>query len=570
MKSLVDIWENELKNNYYQDHTDNSLVIDFENSKSNDSDLYEKFYKNLTFGTAGMRGIMGAGPNRMNIYTVRRATQGLANYLKHNFNKQNLKVAISYDSRINSYEFAKESACVLAGNKIKVYLTQRLQPTPTLSFLVRKYECDAGIMITASHNSAKYNGYKCYGRDGGQMTDESAAKVASEMELIDMFKDVKFCSLKKALEDGFINLNINEEYYIEHIKCAVNQCINLNVFDDSDLSVVYSPLNGTGLEPIKKLFEKLQIKKVFIVPEQEHPDGNFSTCNYPNPEEKEALDLSIKLAKKVNADIVLATDPDCDRVGIAVKTNNGYSLLSGNVVGVLLTNYLLSQKYEKKTLPKDPIVIRTIVSTPLVDLIAKKFGGRVVSVLTGFKYIGEQILKLEQKGLEENFVFGFEESSGFLSGTYVRDKDAIVASALICEMTAYYKRKGKNLVDVIEEIYKEFGFYKNVTVGFTFEGSSGEIKIKNLMEHLRKDGPDSFADLKIEKTIDYLFENNTGLPKSNVLVYVLENQNLIVVRPSGTEPKIKIYVTAVSDSKENSEILSQKIIEDIKVKLGLI
>lgn len=567
IENIVNRWEAELKNNF---HDDKYLELELESVKHNPDELYERFYKDLEFGTAGMRGIMGVGPNRLNIYTVRWATQGLAHYLKKKFGSSNLAVAISYDSRINSENFAKEAACVLAGNGIKSYITAELKPTPTLSFLVRKYKCNAGIMITASHNSAEYNGYKCYGSDGGQMTDKSASLVADEMKSIDMFKDIKLCVFEEGKKNGLIDIDIKQEYYDEHVDQAINQCINKNVFKTTKLKVVYSPLNGTGLKPMKKLFEKLGVDDVSVVPEQEYPDGNFPTCKYPNPEMKEALDLSLKLANEKNPDLVLATDPDCDRVGIAVRTSEGYSLMSGNVIGTLLTHYILSQRTLKKTLPPNPMIIRTIVSTPLVDLIAKKFDCRVVKVLTGFKYIGEQILNLEKSGKENNFIFGFEESSGFLAGSYVRDKDAIVASALICEMVCYYKEKGKTLVDAIEEIYNEFGFYKNLTVGFTFKGSDGESKMKHIMDNLRQNVPYSFANLKVINVIDYLLQNvDESLPKSNVISYELENGNSIIIRPSGTEPKIKIYITAVSNSSKQAEILSQEIIEDVKEKLQL-
>lgn len=549
---------------------DSSLIAELEEIKDNKDEIYERFYRSLEFGTAGLRGIIGAGTNRMNIYNVRAATQGLANYLLKSYEKSS--VAISYDSRIKSDLFAKEAARVLAANGIKVYLSTELQPTPVVSYAVRYFKSKAGIMVTASHNPSKYNGYKCYGYDGCQMTDHAAAAVYDEITKLDCFTDIKLVDFDKALENGSIEY-IGDEFYESYLQNVEKQAVNKGVCEGSDLRVVYTPLNGAGNKLVRKILDRTGVKDVHIVKSQELPDGNFPTCPYPNPEIREALEEGLKLCEKVKPDLLLATDPDSDRVGIAVADGDGYRLMSGNETGIMLTNYILSNRKKLGTLPENPIVVKTVVTSVLVERIAKKYGCELINVLTGFKYIGEQILQLEQKNEEERYVFGFEESYGYLAGTYVRDKDAVVASMLVCEMAAYYKKQGKSLANVIDELYEEYGYYKNTTLSFEFEGASGMETMRNIMDGLRKATLSDMAGYKLLKHSDYLrsFERDftTGketeiyLPKSNVLAYYLDGGNSIIVRPSGTEPKIKIYVTGVGKDQDDAAEVSKGIIDYI-------
>lgn len=511
-----------------------------------EDEIFDRFYRELEFGTGGLRGVLGAGSNRMNIYTVRRATQGLADYLLAKYPSPS--AAVSYDSRNNSELFARECARVLAANGVKAHLYRQLMPTPALSFAVRDLHCQAGIMITASHNPAKYNGYKAYGEDGCQMTEEAAAAVMDAMQKADIFDGVKVKAFDEGLADGSIAY-IGEDLIARYLDAVYAQSIDGEICREAGLSVVYTPLNGAGNLCVRRILERIGVEKVYPVKEQEAPDGNFPTCPYPNPEIREALQKGLELCEEKQPDLLLATDPDCDRVGIAVRHSGGYQLLTGNEVGVLLTDYLIRAKKEAGTLAKDPIVVKTIVTTSMIDAIARENGVQVINVLTGFKYIGEQILYLEQKGEESRYLFGFEESYGYLSGTYVRDKDAVNASMLICEMAALYKKQGRTLVDVLNGLYEKYGTYLNTQASFTCEGASGMERMNEIMDTLRTEAPDSICGLKRLWMADYLAsEKDEGgvkseirLPKSNVVEYGMEGGSVIVVRPSGTEPKIKVY-----------------------------
>ncbi len=522
--------------------------------------IKDRFYRELEFGTGGLRGVIGAGTNRMNIYTIRKATQGLADYLNEAVEAPS--VAISYDSRIKSDKFAKETARVLAANGIKTYIYPQLMPTPCLSFAVRELGCDAGVMVTASHNPAKYNGYKAYGPDGCQLTLEAADRVLSLIEKVDLFHGVKLVDFDAAIEDGsieYIKPEV-EEKFLANVKA---QALDLEACEKANLKVVYTPLNGTGNIPVRKILAMRGIKDVTVVKEQEMPDGTFKTCPFPNPEIPEALALGLDLCKEVKPDLLLATDPDCDRVGIAVPDKNGeYVLITGNEVGALLMEYICKQRTEKGTMPKDPIAVKTIVTTELAAKIAADYGVKVIDVLTGFKFIGEQILYLEQKGETERYLFGFEESYGYLAGTYARDKDAVVASMLICEMAANYKLKGVSILDALNSIYERYGNYIHRQQSFTCEGAAGMEQMKAIMTSLRTDTPKeiagqavvSFSDYLASKTVDMTSGAETviELPKSDVLSFTLANGNSIVLRPSGTEPKIKAYYTAISATKEGA------------------
>lgn len=550
---------------------DESLIAELKSVEGNEEEIFDRFYRSLEFGTAGLRGVLGAGTNRMNIYNVRVATQGLANYLLKNYEKSS--VSISYDSRINSTLFADEAARVLAANGIKVYLSKELQPTPVVSYAVRYFKSHAGIMVTASHNPSKYNGYKCYGEDGCQMTDVAAGEVYNEITKLDCFTDVKLADFDEALKSGMIEY-IGDEFYESYLQKVEEQSVRKGVCEGSDLKVVYTPLNGAGNKLVRKILDRTGVKDVHIVASQEMPDGNFPTCPYPNPEIKEALEEGLKLCSEVKPDLLLATDPDSDRVGIAIPDGDGYRLVTGNETGIMLTDYILKSRIELGTLPKDPVMVKTVVTSVLVDRVAANYGVEVKNVLTGFKYIGEQILRLEEKGEEDRYVFGFEESYGYLAGSYVRDKDAVVASMLIAEMAAYYKKQGKSLVDVLNGLYSEYGFYKNITLSFEFDGASGMEKMKNIMEKLRNYDSDEMAGYKITRRADYLLQYDrnceTGeqtkidLPKSNVLSFFLEGGNAIIVRPSGTEPKIKIYFTGVGKDEQDAVKTAEGLIDYVK------
>lgn len=523
---------------------------------NDDAAISDRFYRDLEFGTGGLRGVLGAGTYRMNIYTVRRATQGLANYVNAAF--ENPSVAISYDSRIKSDVFAKAAAEVLAANGIHVYIYTELMPTPMLSYAVRAQKCSAGIMVTASHNPAKYNGYKVYGSDGCQMTIDAANAVLEQINALDMFRDIKHDDFTTAMENGLIQYTpqtVIDAYYQD----VLAQSLNPTICAESGLKIVYTPLNGTGNKPVRHILSQIGIQDVTVVPEQENPDGNFTTCPYPNPEIREALERGLALSREVKPDLLLATDPDADRVGIAVPDGDDYALFSGNEVGAMLLEYICQQRIEKGTMPENPIAVKTIVTTDIVNAIGKAYGVEIIDVLTGFKFIGEQIGFLEEKGEENRYIFGFEESYGYLAGSYVRDKDAVVASMLICEMAAYYRTKGISMIEARKKLYEKYGVYVHSQHSFTFEGESGMIKMQEIMTKLRENAPASIDNLKVTHFDDY----QTGLskdiasgsvteitlPKSNVLAFTLEQGAKVVVRPSGTEPKIKAYYTVQADTQ---------------------
>lgn len=516
--------------------------------------IQDRFYRDLAFGTGGLRGVIGAGTNRMNIYTVRKATQGLANYVKEAFSEPS--VAISYDSRIKSTDFAKAAAEVLAANGVKVHIYTELKPTPMLSFAVRALHCSAGIMVTASHNPAKYNGYKAYGSDGCQMTIDAADAVLAKINALDIFNDVKHMPFDEALAAGMISY-IGDDVIEDYFRNVLAQGINTDLCAKSGLKIVYTPLNGTGNKPVRTILNRICIQEVTVVKEQENPDGNFTTCPYPNPEIREALQLGLQYCDQVKPDLLLATDPDADRVGIAVPDGKGgYALFSGNEVGAMLLEYICEQRIQKGTMPKHPVAVKTIVTTDIVEAICKAYGVELIEVLTGFKFIGEQIGFLEEKGEEDRYIFGFEESYGYLAGSYVRDKDAVVASMLICEMAAYYRTKGISMMQARENLYQKYGVYVHAQHSFTFEGESGMIRMQNIMEHLRTHRPEQIDNLKVIQFADYekqvSIDLTTGtetaitLPQSNVLSFTLEQGAKVIIRPSGTEPKIKAYYTTTA------------------------
>ncbi|MEE1031035.1 MAG: phospho-sugar mutase [Ruminococcus sp.] len=536
------------------DLEDVALKTELESIAGNEEEIKDRFAVALKFGTAGLRGVLGAGSNRMNIYVVRQATQGLANWVKTQGGNQ--LVAISYDSRINSDVFAKTAACVLAANGIKVRIYDALMPVPALSFATRYYEANAGIMVTASHNPAKYNGYKAYGPDGCQMTDEAADIVYAEIQKTDILTGAKMMSFEEGMAAGLI------EYVGDDCKEALYDAIKARsvrpgLCKTAGLKLVYSPLNGSGLVPVTRILNDIGIDDITIVPEQKYPDGNFPTCPYPNPEIFEALRLGLELAVKEGADLMLATDPDADRVGIAMKCPDGtYELVSGNEVGALLLDYICSSRIEKGTMPKNPVAVKSLVSTPLADAIAAHYGVEMRNVLTGFKWIGDQIAQLEAAGEVDRFIFGFEESYGYLAGPYVRDKDAVIGSMLICEMAAYYRSIGSSLKQRMEEIYAEYGRYLNKTDSYEFPGLSGMDKMAGIMADLRQNPPTAIGEYKVTKVTDYKNSEETGLPAANVLVYDLEGGAQAIVRPSGTEPKIKTYFTTLG--KDLAEAQAQK------------
>ena len=546
---------------------DADLVTELRSIAGDDDAITERFYKELEFGTGGLRGVIGAGTARMNIYTVRRATQGLADYVKSSFAAPS--VAISYDSRIKSDTFAKAAASVLAANGIKVHLYTELMPTPMLSFAVRALGCSAGIMVTASHNPAKYNGYKVYGADGCQITLEVAETVINCINRLDIFKDVKTCDFDKAVSDGMISY-IGQEVIEDYYKNVLAQGINTKLCPNSGLKIVYTPLNGTGNKPVREILSRIGISDVTIVKEQELPDGSFPTCPYPNPEIREALEYGLRLCDEVKPDLLLATDPDCDRVGIAVPNGNGgYELFSGNEVGSMLFAYICEQRTKLGTMPKNPIAVKTIVTTDLVKPIAEEYGVEIIDVLTGFKFIGEQIGLLEQKGEENRYILGFEESYGYLAGSYVRDKDAVVASMLIVEMAAYYRTQGITMLEARENLYKKYGVFKHQLESFTFEGAAGMHKMAELMQELRTNAPKTIAGLPVLEFADYIkgtavnlangAERDLNLPKSDVITFFLPDHASVVVRPSGTEPKIKVYYTTTGKTMEDANALSEKM-----------
>ena len=555
---------------------DKDLIPELESVKGDEEAILDRFYKNLEFGTAGLRGVIGAGTNRMNVYTVNQATQGLADYLNEEFDEPS--VAIAYDSRIKSKEFAESAAGVLAANGIKVYIYPELVPTPMLSFAVRRLNCSSGIIITASHNPSKYNGFKCYDPNGYQMTDEAAEKTYNYIRNIDMFTGVKSMSFDDALAEDmvdFIEEWLYDEFYNEVLSCRVNA----DKIKKADLKIIYTPLNGAGNKPVRKVLKKAGIKDVAVVKEQEKPDGNFPTCPYPNPEIRQAFECAIEAAKGTDVDLLLATDPDCDRVGIAVRDGDDFVLMTGNEVGAMLCEYLLSNLKEKNRLPENPVVVKSIVTTPLIEAICNNYGAQVADLLTGFKYIGELITKLEAEDKADNFIVGMEESYGYLRGIHARDKDAVVASLMIAEMAAVYKLQGITLKQFMDSIYEKYGMYLNTVLNFAFEGASGMQKMADIMNSLRDNAPESLADKKVIKIVDYKAskcidivtgeESEITLPKSNVLSYSLEDNSKVIVRPSGTEPKIKIYITACGETRAESEEKTKQLSDSAEKLLGV-
>ncbi len=568
IKELYELWCEKTKD----DAELNSELVEIQNSEDEISD---RFYRTLEFGTGGLRGVLGAGTNRMNVFTVNQATQGLADFLNSKY--ESPSVAIAYDSRINSDVFAKGAAGVLAANGIKVYIYPELVPTPMLSFAIRKLNCKSGIIITASHNPAKYNGYKCYSPEGYQMTDADAEKTFDFISKVDIFDDVRTLDFEQGIKEGkieYIDKSINEAFYSSVLSRRVNPSAAEN-----GLKVVYTPLNGTGNKPVREVLHRAGFDSVEVVPSQENPDGHFPTCPYPNPEIRQAFEEALKIANGRDVDLLLATDPDCDRVGIAVNTGSDYRLMSGNEVGVLFTEYILSSMKEKGTLPKKPVIVKSFVTTSLVDRVAANYGCEIYDVLTGFKYIGEYATDLEKKGESDRFILGMEESYGYLSGLHARDKDAVVSSLLVCEMAAYYKAQGKTLAEKMTEIYEKYGYYKNMLLNFTFEGESGMEKMGSIMTELRENTPSKIAGFEVVESADYKtskrinVKNNTEseitLPKSNVLAYKLEGGNSVIVRPSGTEPKLKAYVTACAADETSAVELGEKISRDIEDILGI-
>ena len=541
---------------------DSALTEELKKIEGQDEEIKERFAVALKFGTAGLRGVLGAGSNRMNIYVVRQATQGLANWVKTQGGTQT--VAVSYDSRINSDVFAKETARVLAANGIKVRIYDALMPVPALSFATRYYEANAGVMITASHNPAKYNGYKAYGPDGCQMTDDAAAVVYAEIQNTDILTGAKLISFEDGLASGMIEY-VGDDCK-EGLYDAIKACqVRPGLCKTAGLKLVYSPLNGSGLVPVTRILNDIGIDDITIVPEQKYPDGNFPTCPYPNPEIFEALELGLKLATETGADLMLATDPDADRVGIAMKCPDGsYELVSGNEVGVLLLDYICEGRIEKGTMPKNAVAVKSLVSTPLADAVAANYGVEMRNVLTGFKWIGDQIARLEAAGEVERFILGFEESYGYLAGPYVRDKDAVVGSMLICEMAAYYRSIGSSIKERLEGIYAKYGRYLNKVDSFEFPGLSGMDKMAGIMAGLREKPLTEIGGYAVTKTVDYADSAATGMPAANVLVYSLEGGATVIVRPSGTEPKIKTYFTTLGKDLAEAEAQKKVLADALK------
>lgn len=521
----------------------------------------DAFYRDLSFGTGGLRGVIGAGTNRMNIYTVAKATQGLANYLKEHFRAPS--VAIGFDSRINSELFSKVAARVFAANGVKVHIWPELMPVPTVSFAVRELGCSAGVMVTASHNPSKYNGYKVYGADGCQITTQGAAEVLAKIEALDIFQDVRIMDFGTAWNDGRI-LRIPEAVYTAFVENVKAQSVLYGDKTTHDVAIVYSPLNGAGRKPVLRTLKELGYTNITVVKEQEEPDGRFPTCPYPNPEIREAMELGLRYAKEKNADLLLATDPDCDRVGIAVKNAQGdYVLLSGNEVGLLLLDYLCAQKQKHGKMPKDPVLVKTIVTVDLAERIAEHYGVETRNVLTGFKYIGEQIGLLEKAGEERRYLFGFEESYGYLTGTYVRDKDGVDGAVMICEMFSFYAARGIRLTDQLAKLYERYGYCRNTLHSYQFEGSAGFARMQGIMAAFRQ-GISTFGGKAVEKVLDYS-AGLDGLPKADVLKFYLDGGTTLVVRPSGTEPKLKLYLSVTAKDEAEAARIEQAILNDAEV-----
>ena len=538
---------------------DNDLIKELQEIENQPEKIEDAFYRDLEFGTGGLRGVIGAGTNRMNIYIVRKASQGLANFVNKHF-KDNKSIAISYDSRIKSTLFAKTAAEVFAANGLKVFIYKELMPTPCLSYAVRELHCSAGIMVTASHNPSKYNGYKVYGEDGCQITTEAAKEILSEINSLDVFDDPKHGNFDELVKEGKIEY-IKDEIYTKFIERVKKESLLKDEKIDKSVKIVYSPLHGTGLKPVLRILSESGYSNVIVVKEQEEPDGNFTTCPYPNPEIKEAMAVGMDYMKKYNADLLIATDPDCDRVGIAVKGKEDYVLMTGNQVGVLLLDYICMMRQKHGTMPKDPMFVKTIVTTDMAKVVADSYGVRGVDVLTGFKYIGEQILFLERKGQESSYIFGFEESYGYLSGGYVRDKDAVDGVYLIAEMFAYYKSLGISLLEKMDELYQRYGYYSNYLKSYEFEGSQGFKKMQSIMDMFRNEIKEINGQ-PVEKKLDYN-QGIDGLPKSNVIKMYFSNGMSLVARPSGTEPKLKIYLSIKSESIKKNDLMSEQVFNEI-------
>lgn len=544
-------------NRWLKNATKDSDVVN-ELKSMDDKAIEDAFYRDLSFGTGGLRGTIGAGTNRMNIYTVAKASQGLSDYLNEYFD--NPSIVIGYDSRIKSDVFAKVAAEVFSANAIHVNIWPRLLPVPTVSFATRYLKASGGVMITASHNPSKYNGYKVYGNDGCQITTEAASLVLKDIEKLEIFNDIKRKDFEEGIKDGSITY-IDEEVLTSFINEVKNQSVLYGEEVNKDVGIVYSPLNGTGLEPVTRTLKEMGYTNITVVSEQEKPDGNFPTCPYPNPEIKEAMALGMEYAKSNNADLLLATDPDCDRVGIAVKGSDGeYQLLSGNETGMLLLDYICSQRIKHNKMPNDPIMVKTIVTMDMGELISSNYGVKTINVLTGFKFIGEQIGLLEKRNEEDRYIFGFEESYGYLSGTYVRDKDGVDGAYMICEMFSYYKTHNISLLDKLDELYKKYGYCLNTLHSYEFDGSAGFNKMKEIMKAFRND-IQSFGNKNVVELLDYS-KGLDGLPKSDVLKFKLEDNCSIVVRPSGTEPKLKTYISVSASNKEEAEKIEKIICED--------
>ena len=569
--------ENELYQLWCEKAVDDpDLQDELKSIAGDDEAILDRFYRDLEFGTGGLRGVIGAGAYRLNIYTIRRATQGLADYVNETY--KNPSVAISYDSRIKSDVFAKATAAVMAANGIKAYIYPELMPTPCLSWAVRELGCQAGVMVTASHNPAKYNGYKVYGDDGCQITLDAANTVIGKINDVPMFGGAKVIDFEEGLKSGMIEY-IDQSVIDKYLDKVAEQGIHTDLVADSGLKVVYTPLNGTGNKPVRAILDKIGIKEVTVVPEQEKPDGNFPTCPFPNPEIREALAKGLELCDKVKPDLLLATDPDCDRVGIAVPAPDGsYVLFSGNEVGAMLLKYICQERTALGTMPKNPVAVKTIVTTDICCKIAEEYGVELRNVLTGFKFIGEQIGFLEKDNEADRYIFGFEESYGYLAGSYVRDKDAVVASMLICEMAAFYRTKGITLLQARENLYKEYGNYLHSQESFQCEGASGMEKMKEIMAGLRANAPKEIGGLRTVSVADYAASEQTDcatgaktvltLPKSDVLAFNLEQGASVIIRPSGTEPKIKAYYTAIGDTRADAEKTEAALKADFKKILG--
>lgn len=571
IKNEYEVWKKKVTE-------DADLTAELTDMEGKEDRITDAFYQNLAFGTGGLRGVIGAGTNRMNIYTVGKASQGLADYINRHFPKEERKIAISYDSRIKSSLFAKRAAEVFAANGIRVFIYTELMPTPMLSWAVRSLSCAAGVMVTASHNPSKYNGYKVYGPDGCQITTDAAAEILGCIEKTDAFEDVKREDFETALENGRISY-IGEDTVTSFIEAVKGQSMLTKSEEnvDKNISIVYSPLNGTGLKPVLRTLKESGFTNITVVKEQEQPDGHFPTCPYPNPEIREAMALGMEYAKKCSADLLLATDPDCDRVGIAVPNREGeYVLLSGNETGLLLLNYICSMRQAAGTMPEHPVFVKTIVTMDMAARIAADYGVKTVDVLTGFKFIGDQIARLEAEGRENDYILGFEESYGYLSGSYVRDKDAVDGAFLICEMAAYYRSKGMGLLEVLEGLYEKYGFCLNTLHSYEFEGMEGFEKMKGIMNRLHtmasriaEGEAVCIGGRKTEAVEDYLSgtisradkttEPIAGLPSSDVLKFRLAGNASVVVRPSGTEPKLKLYISVSAEDKGKAQAEEEKI-----------